>query len=42
MLGAAGQREQELLEVVAGSTMTVLLARNREDMESAGQYDDST
>jgi hypothetical protein len=42
MLGAAGQREQELLGVSSGSHMAALLSQVDEAVESGGRQDDST
>ena len=42
MLGAAGQREQELLGVSSGSNFAAFSSQLDEDMESANRQDDST
>ena len=42
MLGAAGQREQELLGVSSGSHMAAMSRQMDEGLESAGRQDDST
>jgi hypothetical protein len=42
MLGAAGQREQELLGVSAGSHRAALSSQMDEGLESGGRQADST